>query len=169
MASQASLDRLYMDIAERIAQQSSAVRAKVGAVIVKNDNIISMGWNGTPAGDDNECETREYMDRGAGGWLNPDEIEMHWPFLDADSGRRYCLKTKPEVLHAESNALMKLVAAGSAGSEGATLYVTMSPCADCAKLIKQAKIRRVVYRVEYRDRSGIEFLRTRRVQVDLLN
>lgn len=145
MASQQNLDQLFLDIAERISQMSHAVRSKVGAVIVLNDNIISMGWNGTPSGMDNNCEDLVYPEGydecdGVGG--PPDMV----------------LRTKQMVLHAESNALMKLASAGGKGAEGATLYCTYSPCPECAKLIKQAKITRVVYRNHYRLPEGIQML-----------
>ena len=141
MPKQISMDRMYIDIAGRVAMESHGVRAKVGCVIVKDDNIISMGWNGTPRGDDNVCET------------------------ELPDGK---LITKPEVLHSESNALMKLVSGEGATSKDSTLYVTMSPCFECAKLIKQAKIVRVVYLEKYRDTSGIDFLSSRGVQVDCI-
>lgn len=108
-------------------------------MIVKDDNILSTGWNGTPSGDDNACE------------------------IENEDGT---LTTKHEVLHAELNALMKLAAAGDRGSAGATAYVTLSPCVECGKLIKQAKLFRVVYDEEYRLTDGIEFLRKRGVIVE---
>ena len=167
MPSQKRMDVLYMDIAQRIAKMSYAKRAQVGAVIVKGDNIISMGWNGTPSGDDNECEVYDYMDRDAGGWLNPDEIEGRWPYIEEVTGKRFSLKTKPEVLHAESNALMKLLACDHpVSTSGATLYVTLSPCSECAKLIKQAKISRVVYLNAYRDAGGIKALSEKGIDVE---
>jgi dCMP deaminase len=141
MPDQRKLDALYMDIARRVAQMSHGVRAKVGAVLVNNDNIISYGWNGTPAGDDNSCETQ----------------------VDGPDGP--ALVTKPEVLHAESNCLMKLVASDGATSSGATLYVTLSPCFECSKLIKQARVKRVVWGDAYRDTSGVDFLSSRGVEV----
>lgn len=166
MPSQLRMDALYMGIANHIAKMSYAKRAQVGAVIVKGDNIISMGWNGTPAGDDNACEDKEYMDRGAGGWLNPDEIEATWPYVDTD-GKRYRLVTKKNVLHAESNALLKLLACDHpVSTTNATLYVTLSPCSECAKLIKQAKISRVVYLDNYRDTGGVKLLSDRGVAVE---
>lgn len=165
MASQAELDALYMDIAVRISNMSRATRAKVGALIVKHDNIISMGWNGTPAGDDNECEYADYAPLDL--TISVEHLQEMFPLVDA-AGARYRLMTKPEVLHAESNALMKLVARDGASSEGSTLYVTLSPCRECAKLIKQAKISRVVYKDSYRDSSGLKFLKERGVVVDEL-
>lgn len=166
MPSQKKMDALYMGMAERIAQMSYATRAKVGALIVKGDNIISMGWNGTPAGDDNECEDTQYMDQGAGGWLNPDEIEAMWPHVDTD-GKRYRSVTKKNVLHAESNALLKLLACEHpVSTAGSTLYVTLSPCVECSKLIKQAKISRVVYKQQYRDADGIKGLSDRGIIVE---
>lgn len=156
MANQNRLDVLYLDIAARCAQESYAVRKKVGAVIVKDENIISHGWNGTPSGDDNGCEELVYPDwydgrDGIGG--PPDKV----------------LRTLPTVLHAELNALMKLARNASAGTDGATLYVTMSPCAECAKMIKQARISRVVFQELYRDESGIDFLLQRGVDVEQIN
>ena len=105
---------LYMDWADRTAQLSHAKRLQVGAVIVKDDSVISYGYNGMPAGWDNNCEDKEWMDRGAGGWLDFEEIQERWPFeetSDEDGAYigRYRLKTKPEVLHAETNAIAKLV------------------------------------------------------------
>lgn len=150
---QKRLDALYMDIAHRVSLMSYGVRAKVGATLVKGDRIISYGWNGTPAGDDNVCEDLVYPDwyDGRDGLSGPpDKV----------------LRTKQTVLHAESNCLMKLAAVGGEGSEGATLYVTMSPCGECAKLIKQARIARVVYSELYRDTAGIDFLTTRGVIVE---
>jgi dCMP deaminase len=99
----------------------------------------------------------------AGGWLDPVEIEERWPFqeedLDPDLGyaKRFALKTKPEVLHAESNAIAK-VSRSTESSEGATLFCTHAPCIDCAKLIYQAGIATVYYREQYRDDSGLKFL-----------
>jgi dCMP deaminase len=166
MAQQSALDKLYMDIAIRISHMSCATRAKVGALIVKDDNIISMGWNGTPAGDDNACE---YADHAPAALSISDELlETNYPFTDA-AGSRYRMLTKPEVLHAESNALMKLVARGGVSSEGSTLYVTLSPCRECAKLIKQARISRVVYRDNYRDLGGLKFLEDRGVIIHQVN
>jgi dCMP deaminase len=140
MPSQIKLDLLFMDLATRVSEMSYAVRSKVGAVIVKNDNIISIGWNGTPSGMDNTCE-----------------------IINVDGS----LSTKPEVLHAESNSLMKL-ARSNESAEGATLYVTMSPCPECAKLIKQARIARVIYRDKYRLPEGILLLQQLGIQVDQL-
>lgn len=125
------LDNLFLDVAERISEMSYARRLKVGAILVKDGNIISMGWNGTPAGMDNNCEHE-----------NPDGT----------------LSTLPEVLHAESNLLMKLAASGGNGAEGSTLYCTYSPCPECAKLIKQSKVSRVVFRHQYRLLDGVQML-----------
>lgn len=138
MNKQQKLDQLYMNIADRVSQQSYAVRLKVGAIIVKDDNIISMGWNGMPSGMPNVCE-------------------------DMVDGK---LVTKPQCLHSESNALMKLAKRGGTGAENATIYTTFSPCIECAKLIKQAGISRVVYRDEYRLTDGIDMLKFLNVNVE---
>ena len=166
---------LYMDWAKRCAELSHAKRLHVGAVIVKDDTVISYGYNGMPAGWDNDCEDKEYMSVDAGGWLDPEEIYERWPFeelielVDPDEGafkttRRYRLKTKSEVLHAESNAIAKLAKSNNSG-HGADLFVTHMPCLDCAKLIYQSGISRVWYGANYRDDSGIRFLEKSGVEV----
>ena len=161
---------LYMDFAARVAQLSHARRLKVGAVIVKDDTVISYGYNGTPSGWDNNCEYMEFMPFDTGGWLDPTEIWHQWPlegkfWVDGvEQDRRYRLVTKPEVLHAESNALAKLAKSTNSGV-GADLFITHSPCMECAKLVYQAGIRRVWFGVGYRDNSGVEFLRKCGVEV----
>lgn len=128
------LKQAYMKTAETFAKLSHARRLHVGAIIVKDDRIISIGYNGMPAGWDNNCE----------------EVIQH-------SDDTTSLKTKPEVLHAETNAIAKLARSNDSGLD-ADLFVTHSPCVECSKLIYQSGIRRVFYRDSYRDRSGIEFL-----------
>ncbi len=137
----------YMDVAERFAQLSSARRLHVGAIVVKDDRIISIGYNGMPAGWDNNCE---------------DEIGH---VLDVDENVvEIRLKTKPEVLHAESNAIAKLAKSTESG-DGAVLFVTHSPCLDCAKLIFQSGICGVFYRDSYRNTDGTAFLERSGVKV----
>ena len=159
-----------MDWAGRTAQLSHAVRLQVGAVIVKDDTVISYGYNGMPAGWDNDCENVEWCS--AGGWLSPEEIIEGWPYegtyLDSDGNTmqgRYRLKTKPEVLHAESNAVAKLAKSHNSGL-GATMFITHAPCLDCAKLIYQSGINSVLYRNAYRDTSGVTFLEKSGVTVE---
>ena len=165
---------LYMDWAKRCAELSHAKRLHVGAVIVKDDTVISYGYNGMPAGWDNNCEHKEYMSGGAGGWLSPEEIYEQWPFeeedIDPDLGyaRRYALKTKPEVLHAESNAIAKLAKSNDSGL-GADIFITHAPCIECAKLIYQSGINGVYYGENYRDDAGIEFLKKSGVSIEKLD
>lgn len=151
---------LYMDWAKRTAELSHAQRLKVGAVIVKDDCVISYGYNGMPAGWDNVCEDKVW-DTGAGGWLSPEEFNSMYPYTeyneDSDEEYRYKLVTKPEVLHAESNSISKLARSNNSG-QGADLFVTHSPCIECAKLIYQSGIKRVWFGQQYRDNSGVEFL-----------
>ena len=150
---------LYMDLAESVSQMSTAVKLKVGTVIVK-DHIITYGYNGTPSGWDNNCEDRDW-DMGAGPYLTQEEFDSRYPYegwnVGAERVVRYGLKTKPEVLHSEANALMK-IAKSTVSSEGATLFCTHAPCIDCAKMIHQAGIFSVYYRNEYRSTDGINFL-----------
>jgi dCMP deaminase len=163
---------LYMDWASRTAELSHAKRLHVGAVIVKDDTVISYGYNGMPAGWDNDCENVEWCS--AGGWLSPEEIEEGWPYegtyLDADGNEmqgRYRLKTKPEVLHAESNAIAKLAKSSNSGVN-ADIFITHAPCMECSKLILQSGIRRVYFNQNYRDDSGVRFLEKSGIQVEQL-
>ena len=136
----------YMKTAEIFAELSSARRLHVGAIIVKDDRIISIGYNGMPAGWDNNCE---------------DEITPTLPYLQGDGP---VLKTKPEVLHAETNAIAKLAKSNESGTD-AVLFVTHAPCLDCAKLVYQSGINSVYYRNSYRSDVGIEFLEKCNVKV----
>ena len=138
----------YMDVAERFAELSSARRLHVGAIVVKDDRIISIGYNGMPSGWDNNCED-EVLDSYSG-------------FEGAIHNTR--LKTKPEVLHAETNAIAKLAKSNESGM-GATMFITHAPCLDCAKLIYQSGIGSVLYRDAYRDTSGVTFLEKSGVKV----
>jgi len=163
-----------MKTAKVFAELSHARRLHVGAIVVKDDRIISIGYNGMPAGWDNDCEHKDYMSGDAGGWLSPEEIYEQWPFkeedIDPDLGyaRRYALKTKPEVLHAESNAIAKLAKSNDSGL-GADIFITHAPCIECAKLIYQSGINGVYYGENYRDDSGIEFLKKSGVNIEKLD
>lgn len=131
------LDLRYLRMARIWSENSYCQRRKVGALVVKNKMIISDGYNGTPSGFENVCETEDNV-------------------------------TKPYVLHAEANAITKL-ARSENNSDGATLYVTASPCIECAKLIIQAGIKRVVYGEKYRLEDGINLLRRANIEVTYLN
>jgi len=131
----------YMKTAEIFAELSYARRLHVGAIIVKDDRIISIGYNGMPAHWDNDCE----------------DVIQH-------SDDTTSLKTKPEVLHAETNAIAKLAKSNESGLD-ADMFITHAPCLDCAKLIYQSGIRSVFYRDAYRDQSGIQFLEQSKVGV----
>jgi dCMP deaminase len=125
-------DKFYLNLAKQISSASYCKRAKVGAIIIKEDNIISFGYNGTISGFDNECECNN--------------------------------ETKKDVLHAESNAIAKC-SKSLYSSSGSTLYVTLSPCFECAKLIIQSGITKVVYLENYRDQSGINLLIKAKINV----
>lgn len=163
-----------MQVAEIYAKLSTARRLQVGSIIVKDDRIISIGYNGMPAGWDNNCEDVEWMGD-AGGWLDPDEIKERWPFEGEYMAEeatfiksRYRLVTKPQVLHAEANAIAK-VARGPESAEDAVLFVTHSPCMNCAKLIYQSGIKQVFYRDNYRNSDGVDFLKQAGVTVNKLD
>ena len=152
--------RAYMDTAKRFAELSYARRLHVGAIVVKNDRIISIGYNGMPAGWDNDCEDRVYANE----WSIDNDI---WTHQD-ETGRPYNLETKPEVLHAERNALDKL-AKGTEGGDGADMFITHSPCLECAKSILGAGIKRVWFSEQYRDDSGLTFLKKSGIIVEQVN
>lgn len=164
----------YMKTAETFAECSTARRLHVGAIVVKEDRIISIGYNGMPSGWDNNCEDKEYMSSDAGGWLSAEEIKEQWPNeeqqypKEANIWRRYKLTTKPEVLHAETNAIAKLAKSNESGM-GATMFITHAPCLDCAKLIYQSGISSVLYRNSYRDTNGVEFLKQSKIIVEKLD
>ena len=130
---QQKYDKTYLNMAKEWSNLSHCSRMKVGALIVKDDMIISDGYNGTPTGFDNQCE------------LDPDTT--HW-----------------YVIHGEANAILKCARRGQS-YDGATLYLTHSPCKDCSKLILQSGIKRLVYVDEYRDGSGINFLETTGIEI----
>jgi dCMP deaminase len=137
------LIKAYMKTAETFAELSHARRLHVGAIVVKDDRIISIGYNGMPAGWDNDCEDQIYH----------------------EDGFHITLKTKPEVLHAETNAIAKLARSNESGL-GSDMFVTHAPCLDCAKLIYQAGIKRVWFGAAYRDGAGVDFLRTSGIEVE---
>ena len=114
----------------------------VGAIVVKDNRIISIGYNGMPSGWDNDCE-----------------------YVIQHSDDTVSLKTKPEVLHAETNAIAKLAKSTESG-DGATMFITHAPCLDCAKLVYQSGINSVYYRNAYRSDDGIKFLEKAGVKVE---
>lgn len=141
-----------MKVAETFAELSSARRLHVGAIIVKDDRIISIGYNGMPSGWDNDCEDLVvYRKEIEPGVFNNQQVH-EW-------------KTKPEVLHAETNAIAKLAKSTESG-DGASMFITHSPCLDCAKIIYQAGIKSVYYRNVYRSDDGIKFLEKCNVAVE---
>ena len=149
------LKQAYMKTAEIFAELSHARRLHVGAIVVKDDRIISIGYNGMPAGWDNNCEyevTEFQTEYGVGSKL-------------VNTGE---LKTRPEVLHAETNAIAKLAKSNESGM-GATMFITHAPCLDCAKLIYQSGISSVLYRDTYRDTSGVTFLEKSKIIVEKLD
>jgi dCMP deaminase len=138
MASQSNLDEAYLQICQTWSQLSKAARKKVGCIIVKDNSIISDGYNGTPKNFDNVCE-----------------------FVSVNQ----TLITKPEVLHAESNAITKL-AKSTQSSKDATMYITINPCVECAKLIIQSEISRVVYQDFYKNDEGIKLIKKANIEIN---
>ena len=152
----------HMKVAQIYASLSTAIRLKVGAIVVKDNRVLSIGYNGMPSGWDNNCENVEWCS--AGGWLSAEEIIEGWPYegthLDVDGNTmqgRYRLKTKPEVIHAEANAIAKLAKSTDSG-DGADMFLTHAPCIDCAKQIFTSGIKKVYFGEHYRNEDGLTFL-----------
>lgn len=141
----------FMDTAERFAQLSSAQRLQVGAVVVKDNRIISIGYNGMPSGWTNECEHI----------VDVAKTDSRYDYNNFTKE----LKTKDEVIHAEANAIIKLARDGESGN-GADLFCTHAPCIDCAKLIHGAGINTVYYRHAYRDNLGLDFLSKCKINIE---
>ena len=150
-----------MEIAGLIAKQSSARRLQVGAIVVKNDRIISIGYNGMPAGWDNDCEEKEWIV----GNIPEKYKNDQWIFKEEDSGAVYRLRSRPEVIHAEANAIAKLARCTESG-DGSTMFLTHAPCIHCAKQIYTAGIKSVYYRNAYRDTDGINFLKSCQIEIE---
>jgi dCMP deaminase len=136
-----------MRVAETYAELSSATRLKVGCVIVKNDTIIGIGYNGMPSGWNNVCE------------------EVDTPTLPYLQGDGPILKTKKEVIHAEINAISK-IARSTNSSDGAYMFITHAPCIECAKSLFQSGIKKVFYRNTYRSDDGLKFLEKCGVEIE---
>jgi len=135
--------KAYMKTAETFRSLSTAKRLQVGAIVVKDSRIISIGYNGMPSGWDNECED----------WLGEDDFG------------NTILKTKPEVIHAEANAIAKLAGSHESGN-GAEMYITHAPCIECAKQIYTAGIKKVYYKKAYRAEAGVLFLKKCGIEVE---
>ena len=156
----------YMQVAYQFAKLSYAQRRKVGCVIVKDHQVISFGYNGMPHGFNNVCEETDIRH-----YESPDHaLDLMEQGYECDNGicRKHNAITKPEVLHAESNAIMK-VAKSTMSCEGAELFTTTCPCFGCAKLIIQAGISKVYYTEDYRDMSGVELLQQAGIIVEQVN
>jgi dCMP deaminase len=139
-------DNTYMQMAQCIALHSKAIRKKVGAILVTNHGVVLPGFNGTPAGMDNNCEEDKGYDE-----LTQSQI----------------LVTKPEVIHAELNCILKAAKEGVSVVDS-VVYVTLSPCVQCAAMMVQSGVCRVVFGEQYRDNSGILLLKTAGVAVQQL-
>ena len=132
----------HMKVAETYAALSSAVRLKVGSIVVKDNRVISIGYNGTPSGWNNNCED----------WVELSQTEYGW-------------KTKPEVIHAEANAIAKLARNHESGLN-ADMFITHAPCLECAKLIYSAGLKKVYFKNHYREDTGLEFLKKCQIEVE---
>lgn len=156
-------DCTYMEMAISMSKLSYAIRSKVGAIILsKNGQIISQGFNGTPSGQDNCCEEVRCN------CIEDCDLKQYKSVESCSQCKHFKLVTKPEVLHAESNAITKC-AKWHNTTEGGTIYVTLSPCFDCAKLIIQSGIKRVVFLDLYRNTNGLNYLVSSGINVEQIN
>lgn len=144
-----------MQAASVYAQLSTAQRLQVGCVIVKDNTIIGIGYNGMPSGWNNNCEYVEFITKED--CHQSDEYMLHNGYRETAHGWSK-LTSKPEVLHAETNAIAK-VSRSTNSSEGASIFITHAPCLECAKIIYQAGIKEVYYQQNYRTVAGIDFLK----------
>ena len=171
---QQKYDEIYMKIAKSISELSYANRNKVGCVIVSADGqLISQGFNGTPSGYDNCCEDKVYNYIPGKDCKRPDSCAKGKDgtckgCLLSEQSTSYTLVTKPEVLHAESNAISKC-AKWNSSTDGATCYVTLSPCVECSKLMIQSGIKKVYYKDLYRNTEGIDLLKRVGIEVKQIN
>jgi dCMP deaminase len=153
--------KAHMKAASVYAELSTARRLQVGCVIVKDNTIIGIGYNGMPSGWDNNCEDVEYVLKEE--CQSTDEWMVQNGFSETAHGWSR-LKTKPEALHAESNCLAK-VSRSTNSSEDASMFITHAPCLECAKMIYQAGIKEVYYKHNYRSEAGISFLKKCKIEV----
>ena len=153
--------KAHMKAASVYAELSTAKRLQVGCVIVKDNTIIGIGYNGMPSGWDNNCEELEYVLKSE--CQQSDKFMLHNGYTETAHGWSR-LKSKPEVLHAESNAIAK-VSRSTNSRDGATMFITHAPCLECAKMIYQSGIKEVYYKNAYRSESGINFLKQCDVKV----
>jgi dCMP deaminase len=137
-------DKLYMDLTDRVADMSFAERKKVGSIAVKNGNILAFGFNGTPSGFDNECEFKDYAEDGS-----------------------FKLVTKEEVVHAEANMVAKAAREG-VSLKDSTVYINIAPCCNCALLLIQSGVSKVVYKEMYRSEVGLKLLNSSKIPVEKL-
>jgi dCMP deaminase len=167
------IDNLYLRMAFAWSENSYAIRRKVGCLIVKDNSIISDGYNGTPSGFPNVCESVVCTSKWRFGCIidaKPiDEVLSNPECIERCKDCKYAeLTTHNYVLHAEANAITKLSKSHNS-SIGATIYVTDEPCIECSKLIIQAGIKRVVYAREYRMHDGIELLKKAGIEVQQIH
>jgi dCMP deaminase len=157
------LDEFYMDTAIAAAKMSRAVRLKVGAVVVFDRNIIGWGFNGTPAGECNTCEDKVYKDD----FLSEVNVtDEEFPY--SDEVGVYKLVTKPNVIHAEENAILK-IACSSNSTMGATMFSTHSPCYTCARMLHGAGFRRLLYINDFWDQRPVDFLKSKGITCEIYN
>lgn len=149
MSTQKELDICYMNCAIAHSKLSKAARRKVGAVLVTETGVLVGGVNGLPKEFGNQCEHKDYN-------LDNLEYSEDYPYMDND-GMDYRLVTKEEVIHAELNCLLKCAKEGI-DTRNSTVHITLSPCMQCASMLLQAGVKRIVYLEEYRDESSIDKL-----------
>lgn len=159
-----STDELFIKIANEVAKRSTCARVQVGAVIVKDQRIISMGWNGVAHGQEHcvdhfENEFKKlHSDWDLSNMKQSDFEERFKKWINTDAKDLHHQFAIRHEIHSEMNAMI-YAAKNGISTNGADLYVVWSPCIDCAKALSQAGIKTVYYSNKYeRDTSGIDFL-----------
>ena len=165
MPSQNKLDKYYMSLALRVAELSHGVRAKVGSCLVTDSDVTVLGTNGLPKGLGNTLEQEGFGSVNIDNVLTDKTLKCRHIVIETPE---LMLVTKPTVIHAELNTILKCAKEGIS-VKGATIYTTLSCCAQCASMLASCGVKRVVYLEEYRDTSGIDILKTCGIVVDKLN
>lgn len=147
---------MYMDIAYRVSKQSYAKRLKVGAVLVTESGLLSIGYNGTYPGSDNSCEDEVPIPQG-------EEFDSSAHYIEGKGYMKFV--TKPDVYHAEENVISKMLEEGVPAKNGA-VFLTHSPCFICARILAGAKIKALYYGTLYRSVDGIDFLKSKGITVE---
>jgi dCMP deaminase len=153
-----SWDETFLEVAQLFAERSTCVKRQVGAILVKDKRILSTGYNGTPSG---LCNCDKVFRFGA------DKVGL-LPFVQEGARFTHHEFAEKFEIHAEQNCIA-FAAKNGINTEGCTMYVTVAPCAQCAKLIIAAGIKKVIYKEPYKNEDGISLLKISGVETSELS